>query len=260
MKRGTPDHPKTRMLAARLNLKRYQAVGLLESLWHFAASYAKRGDIGKWSNSEIAAAIDWEGDPDELITALVASNFLDECDEFRLLVHDWKEHADQTVMRSEEVKKLGFASIQLANASRKLKHASQPTPTPEPTPKPEPKPKPNTICSEPALSASELEREVAGGSPFTFPVIAPDSKPKTWTLPAAKLAEYRQTFSGLNVEAELAKAVQWCRDNPKKRKTAGGMMRFCFGWLERNQNRGSPPIRNMADGGEVLDTSFKLKV
>lgn len=119
----------------------------------------------------------------------------------------------------------------------------------------------NTTCSstDVALPPSAVPN---GGdaSSFVFPIISGEHKPKTWTLPAAKLAEYRQTFTGLNVDAELAKAVQWCRDNPKKRKTAAGMMRFCFGWLERNQNRGSPPIRNMADGGEVLDTSFKLKV
>lgn len=255
MKRGTPDHPKTRMLAGRLNLKRYEVVGILESIWHFTASYAKRGDIGKWSNEEIARAVGWEGDPDELIDALVASKYLDECEQNRLLVHDWKEHADQTVARSEEVKKLGFASMMLANASRKLANASQPTPTPEPMPEPS---QSQVMCSE--VDSPPSEPVVDGvSSGYEFPVVAPKGKPNTWTLPQAKLDEYRGTFVGLDVETQIAKALQWCRDNPKKRKTAGGMQRFLFGWLERNHNRGSPSVRSSGDG-EVLETSFKLKV
>ncbi len=120
MKRGTPDHPKTKALAARLDLKRWQVVGLLESLWHFTATYAKRGDIGKWSNIEIASAIEWQADPDALISALLECRWLDSSEPFRLLVHDWHDHADQTVSRSDEVKKLGFASVMLANARQPL--------------------------------------------------------------------------------------------------------------------------------------------
>ncbi len=144
MKRGTPDHPKTRMLQSKLGVKRWEAVGILESLWHFAAQYAKRGDIGKWSNEEIAAAIEWEGNPDELVAALVASKYLDESSEFRLLVHDWETHADQTVARADEVKKLGFAKEKLANPSIIPANASQPcqcqSHKPEPVPAAAPKP------------------------------------------------------------------------------------------------------------------------
>jgi hypothetical protein len=116
MKRGTPDHPKTKALAARLDLRRWQVVGLLEALWHFTAQYAKRGNIGKWTNKEIACALEWEGDADGLISALLETGWLEVCTVNRLLVHDWQDHADQTVKRSDEVVKLGFASLQLANA------------------------------------------------------------------------------------------------------------------------------------------------
>jgi len=123
MKRGTPDHPKTKHLIQLLGIARYEAVGILESLWHFAANYAKRGDIGKWSNREIAAALDWRGDPEALIEALTEAHWLDPSDEFRLTIHDWPDHADQTVQRCEEVKKLGYASKNykmLANASQPM--------------------------------------------------------------------------------------------------------------------------------------------
>ena len=57
MKRGTPDHPKTKRLAEMLGLARWEVVGLLESLWHYTASYSRRGNIGRWSDEEIASAI-----------------------------------------------------------------------------------------------------------------------------------------------------------------------------------------------------------
>lgn len=171
MKRGTPDHPKTRQLSLLLRLKRYEVVGVLESLWHFTAAYAKRGDIGRWPNATIAAAIEWTADADELIKALTDAGFLDNDPRHRLLVHDWADHADQTVFRSEEVKKLGFASPTLedsssppanasslpANASRILANASslrascegaEITPANASQPKPEPLPKPRPCQSQ----------------------------------------------------------------------------------------------------------------
>jgi hypothetical protein len=100
MKRGTPNHPKTLDLAVALGLKRWGAVGLLESLWHFTVAYAPSGDIGRHSDPAIARAIDWEGDPAALIRALVAGGWLDRCRCHRIRVHDWPRHADQTCKRA----------------------------------------------------------------------------------------------------------------------------------------------------------------
>lgn len=61
---------------------------------------------------------------------------------------------------------------------------------------------------------------------------------KEWFLTESKFDEWVATFPGVDVLAECRKASQWLRDNPTKRKTARGMTRFLFSWLERNQNRG----------------------
>jgi len=108
MKRGTPGHPKTLALVTFLGIERYAAVGILESLWHFAAQYARRGDIGRHSNAAISQAIGWQGDADALVKALVDSKWLDPCPCHRLRIHDWPEHADQAVQKTQEVKKQGF--------------------------------------------------------------------------------------------------------------------------------------------------------
>jgi len=97
MKRGTPNHPKMLMLQQRLHVSRVTAIGILESMWHWTAQYAKRGDIGKFSNSIIAQGIGWDGDADVLMSALIAELWIDEHQNCRLAVHDWWEHADDAV-------------------------------------------------------------------------------------------------------------------------------------------------------------------
>lgn len=97
MKRNAPTNPKVGMLADMLGIRRYEAVGILELLWHFTAQYAPRGDIGRRTDAQIAAFIGWSNeDVGRLINCLVECNWLDRNPEFRLLVHDWHEHSDGT--------------------------------------------------------------------------------------------------------------------------------------------------------------------
>lgn len=97
MKRCGFDHPKVGRLCRLLSVPRYSAIGIVESLWHFTAKHATAGDVGKWSNDEIAVAIGWDGEPDGLIVALVEARFLDEIDGPRLIVHDWPVHCEDGI-------------------------------------------------------------------------------------------------------------------------------------------------------------------
>lgn len=99
LKRGAPEHPKTIDLARRLSIDRWGAVGLLELLWHTAAKHHPEGRIGKWSNHLIATSLYWTGDAELLVQALVDAGFLDANTEDRLVIHDWLEHADDTVKK-----------------------------------------------------------------------------------------------------------------------------------------------------------------
>jgi len=93
MKMATIESVKFKKLKRTLKLKDWQVVGVLESLSMFACRNAPEGDVGRWSNDDIAAAIEWDGDANELIDALVQERWLDECDQHRLLIHDWSDHA-----------------------------------------------------------------------------------------------------------------------------------------------------------------------
>lgn len=92
MKEGTKEKLKFKKLKHRLKLPEYQVVGILESIWMLARSSAQGGDIGKHSNADIAVHIEWHGDEDELIAALVDCDWLIEDEDYRLVIKNWKRH------------------------------------------------------------------------------------------------------------------------------------------------------------------------
>ena len=81
MKRTTDGHPKLLELMDRLGLRRWEAFGLLECLWHFTAKFTPIGNIGKFSDETIARSLDWDRtSPADLISALVDVGWLDPCE------------------------------------------------------------------------------------------------------------------------------------------------------------------------------------
>ncbi|MCF7848734.1 MAG: hypothetical protein K9M45_07790 [Kiritimatiellales bacterium] len=97
MKATIEMHPKFKKLKRRLDLPLWQVKGLLEAVWNLTAQTAYRGDIGKLSNDDIAASIEWDGDADELIMALLETGWLDKSENHRLVVHDWEDHCAKYV-------------------------------------------------------------------------------------------------------------------------------------------------------------------
>jgi len=97
MKAGTESKIKFKRFKRRLKLPHWQAVGILEAIWQLTAHSAPEGDIGRHSNEDIAASIEYDGDEDELVSALIDSGWLDACEVHRLVVHDWAEHAPNYV-------------------------------------------------------------------------------------------------------------------------------------------------------------------
>lgn len=94
--------------------------GVLELLWDLCASSTPKGNIGRYSNEDIADEIGYDGDPDKLIEALVAAGWLDEDEEHRLVVHDWHEHCPRYVQtkvrRMIDSGKGGFSTVELKPA------------------------------------------------------------------------------------------------------------------------------------------------
>ena len=159
MKRGTPNHPKLYELMAHLEIPRYAAVGILESLWHFAQGYAQAGDIGRHTDEAIARAVGWEGNAASLMSALAKAGWVDRCSCHRVRVHDWPQHADQQVKRYVH-ERTGFAPC-YANTSETLAFAELPSPAVAvAVALPKPSPSPPQSGDGAALSPQEYIRQI----------------------------------------------------------------------------------------------------
>ncbi len=161
---------KFKKLKRRLCLAHWQTVGLLESIWLFTQGNAIAGDIGKHSDEDIAAAIEWEGDATELINTLVECKLLDPCPVHRLLVHGWDKHAPTWVK---------------GVITRHHKGLSEPTkePTSETTKEP------TKQATSEATTFSSLTSSSLTSSSLTLPCVA---------LPSAEAADdaHTQTENG----------------------------------------------------------------
>jgi hypothetical protein len=129
------QHTKLKRLVRALKVPQYAAVGILESLWHLTAREAPEGNIGKLSNEDIAIWIDWDGDSDALIYALVASGWIDEDEYQRLMIHDWQEHADDATKKAMDRQKRKVADNG-GNVQTRPDKTRLPEPLPVPVPKP----------------------------------------------------------------------------------------------------------------------------
>jgi hypothetical protein len=108
----TTELAKFKKLKRRLELTRNRdVVGLLESLWLFTQRNCPRGDIGnKHDNESIAIELEWDGDPDALVSALLDCGWLDSHPEHRLVVHDWHKHCPRYIHAQVKSQGWTFAS------------------------------------------------------------------------------------------------------------------------------------------------------
>ncbi|WP_342419835.1 hypothetical protein [Paenibacillus sp. FSL H8-0168] len=93
---GTDRHPKTRKLCRKLGISTPAAVGHLHMFWWWAMDFAQDGDISRYGPDDIADAIEWEGDSEQLYSALVEAGFIDET-ETGHEIHDWYAYAGRLI-------------------------------------------------------------------------------------------------------------------------------------------------------------------
>lgn len=147
MLRSALRHRKISRLADLLGVPRYAAVGLVECLWHLTAVQAPRGDIGKLTDAEIAEGVFWpKRNSKRLIECLSSPHVLliDTCKCHRLRVHDWDQHADQSVKKTVAKGLSGFIPCYLekTNSGTIPDTKRNCSVLPEPVNKPEPEPGP----------------------------------------------------------------------------------------------------------------------
>jgi hypothetical protein len=62
-------------------------------------------------------------------------------------------------------------------------------------------------------------------------------KGEEWEVPAAKITEWEESYPDVDVMMTLYGIRQWLNDNPAKRKTSRGMVRFIGAWMMREQDK-----------------------
>jgi hypothetical protein len=196
MKRGTPRHPKILELCELLGIKLALAVGLLELLWHFAAEFAPRGNIGRYPDKHIARALGWGGPPAKLITALTTARWIDEDAVHRLVIHDWHDHADEAVRK--KLRRAGQSF--LSHASKMPRHRRDGVDAlcasrPDSDRLPEPEPEPGPAASRPAQGVPPPTiAEIRSG---LRAMVYPERERREDTADARRLKEYEWMQSTL---------------------------------------------------------------
>lgn len=144
-------------------------------------------------------------------------------------------------------------SISVTPGPRNVPQTSQECPRNVPPSIPEPGPGP--VPKE--EDSSEPSKATASEPPvLTFPTVGTGAK--EWHLVQSKIAEWQAAYPSLDVMACCRAALQWCRDNPGRRKTPNGMTRFLNQWLSREQNTQPPPrSRTAGSGGTLRQTGIE---
>lgn len=68
-------------------------------------------------------------------------------------------------------------------------------------------------------------------------ITLPSNKGEEVPISEKMVQVWKDAYPAVDVKAELRRMKSWCISNPKLRKTAQGMKRFCDNWLSKAQDR-----------------------
>ena len=68
-------------------------------------------------------------------------------------------------------------------------------------------------------------------------ITLPSNKGEEVPISEKMVQVWTEAYPAVDVKAELRRMKSWCISNPKLRKTAQGMKRFCDNWLSKAQDR-----------------------
>lgn len=98
------DHRKILDLSDALKINIPMTIGLLVSLWLWAMDNTSNGCIDGTSARTISRAAGWEGDPEQLMHALINVRFVDIDDAGSKFIHGWTEYEGKYVAEREREK------------------------------------------------------------------------------------------------------------------------------------------------------------
>lgn len=110
----------------------------------------------------------------------------------------------------------------------------------------------NIVCPEPDKPAQDLSG-----------ILLPLNDKSFYDVPLDKIALWKETYPGVNVEQELKRMIAWLDSNPTRRKTKRGITKFINGWLSREQDRGGTYKNSgcsQKDSAEAVPSKYRLNI
>jgi len=95
------DHPKVARLAARLNVDYCLAQAYLINLWLWACSYARDGNLTKFSALEITEGAKSKVEASLFIQTLIELQWIDRAGD-KIMLHDWKKYGLRILTSSKK--------------------------------------------------------------------------------------------------------------------------------------------------------------
>ena len=122
-------HDKTYALAEKLRVPNYTAVGIMVSLWSWAAVNAPDGDITGYPPRAIADAVGWRKGAEALANALLETRLIADEDGRRVIRH-WERYAALLMEAVERQRESTRQRVQKYRSKAKEKAAGNVTETP----------------------------------------------------------------------------------------------------------------------------------
>ena len=258
-------HPKTKRLARTLGIPVPAVIGHLHLLWYWALDFAPSGSLSDYTAADLADAMMWEDNPDELLAAMGSAGFLDvvmgEESGPKIHIHDWHDYAGKLLERrasDRERKRSGKGFQTESGGTRKdsdgntLESGGTRTDSSVTVPiqylnNTEPKDKDiKTSCPEPSPSGDTPDM------PDEAAVITLTLNDKTeYPIFEEQVIEWADLYPAVDVIQQLRSMKGWLNGNPGRRKTKSGILRYVNGWLAKEQNKGGhAPPRSQGNGLE----------
>ena len=277
------QHPKIKRLARMLNISKFEAAGRLFAFWCWALDYADNGNLSRFDAEDIADAMEWEGDAQKLVDAMIdcgpgdSCGFIDRRDD-ALFVHDWDDYMGRLLSMREKNRERKARQRDRQNALRDghapvtrdstvtsqschepvtgLPNQTKPNLTvPDQT---EPKDKEPTTAaakkSQAVLPELALEEAKALKALTEMYVLCPDYLPE-YPEERKFVHELYQDYSNVPLVAEFHKARDWLSNQPmnKRKKHLRIFLRNWISKAGREYPDNDEPYFVPAEKGSVVN-------